>query len=355
MTGKAKELLPMDRKFLFDIGHPAHVHLFRNFISYLEEENVPFVVTSRKKDLTTLLLDHYEIEHEVVSKQAFSWTGQLIEFFLRTARICLLHRKHRFTHAIGTSVSIGYLSLLTAGKVASFNFCEDDDDVIPLQALLSYPFSTCIVNPQGIRHRRWAAKRLLLPTFHELAYLHPNRFKADPRVLAKYGLKNGDFIIMRLSSLKAHHDRNEQGISPDLVLAIRDIAGLIPVIESRELGNGQTIDPWDMHHLLAFSRLLVSDSQTMTIEAAILGTPSIRISSFKNRLSCLDEVEANLEYVRSYFPSQIEEILEAVKESLKTNLSAAETQKSRMRFLESKLDYTDWMIQRLVLERQIDD
>ena len=335
---------PIREKILFDIGHPAHVHLFRNFISYLEKNDISYVVTSRRKDLTTLLLDYYEIEHEVISKQTFSWVGQLIEFFLRTVRIYFLHRKHRFTLAAGTSVSIGYLTLLTAGRVKSFNFCEDDDDVIPLQALLSYPFSTWIVNPESIRHTRWAAKRVLLPTLHELAYLHPDHFTPDPEVLTKYGLKRGDFLIMRLSSLKAHHDRNEEGISSDLVSNLRETAGPLVIIESRELADGQNIDPWDMHHLLAFCRLLVSDSQTMTIEAALLGTPTIRISSFKNRLSCLEEIEHELDYARSFLPNQTDAILQAVVESVRGDTSKADTAKARDRFLESKLDLTHWMI-----------
>ncbi len=339
---------PINKKFLFDVGHPAHVHLFRNLIADLRANDIPYLVTSRQKEMTTLLLDHYGIEHRVISKQADSRVGQLMEFFLRTARIWLLHRKHRFTHALGTSVSIGYLSLFTAGRVKSINFCEDDDDVIPLQALLAYPFSTLIVHPFSVRYKRFVEKRVLVPSFHELAYLHPNNFTPDLKVLRKYNLKEDGFLIMRLSSLKAHHDRSAQGISSDLAADIRRIAGSIAVIESRELGDGHIIDPWDMHHLLAFSRVLVSDSQTMTVEAALLGTPSIRISSFKNRLSCLDEIENSLEYAASYFPDQTEEILVKLEEILSPSFSAGDVEQGRQRFLRSKIDFTEWMLNRFV-------
>jgi len=341
---------PKTRKFLFDIGHPAHVHLFRNLIAYLKENELPYVVTSRQKDLTGQLLDHYGIPHRVLSKQRHSLPGQAIEFLLRTARIYFLHRKYRFTHALGTSVSIGYLSLFTAGHVKSLNFSEDDDDVIPIQAFLSYPFSTWIVNPTSIRHRRWTSKRILLPTYHELAYLHPNHFSPDLKILQKYNLEKQGFLIMRLSSLKAHHDRNEAGISTNLASEIRDVAGPIIVIESRETLNGQRIDPWDMHHLLAFARVLVSDSQTMTIEAALLGTPSIRISTFKDRLSCLDEIEAALDYTSSFFPNQTDDILEAIENILENDASPNDLQQIRYRFLESKLDLTNWMVNRIVRE-----
>jgi predicted glycosyltransferase len=47
----------------------------------------------------------------------------------------------------------------------------------------------------------------------------------------------------------------------------------------------------DMHHILAFASLLVSDSQSMSVEAAMLGTPSIRFSSFAGKISVLQELE----------------------------------------------------------------
>ena len=37
------------------------------------------------------------------------------------------------------------------------------------------------------------------------------------------------------------------------------------------------IDPSDMHHALAFASLYIGDTQTMAAEAAVLGTPSIRL------------------------------------------------------------------------------
>ena len=45
-----------------------------------------------------------------------------------------------------------------------------------------------------------------------------------------------------------------------------------------------SIDPKDIHHILFFADIFISDSQTMTAEAAVLGTPSIRYNDFVGRL-----------------------------------------------------------------------
>lgn len=328
---------------LIDVGHPAHVHLFRNFAAHLQKHGIPFLIASRDKDLTNSLLEHYGLNYVTISRQADTLSGQFLEFLLRTFRILKLHLRYRFTLALGTSVSIGYLSLFTLGKVQSYNFCEDDDDAIPLQANLAYPFSTKIVNPDCIRFTRWTSKRVLLPTFHELAYLHPDNFTPDVDVPRKYGLEPGRYVILRLSSLKAHHDRNEKGITPALLNKIKESIGDLRLLESKELAARQHIAPWEMHDVLAFSKLIISDSQTMTIEAALLGTPSIRISTFKNRLSCLQEIEGRLTNALSFHPNSTQAILNAVRESVELNCGYRSRNGVVDWIRSEKIDLAAWM------------
>ncbi len=51
------------------------------------------------------------------------------------------------------------------------------------------------------------------------------------------------------------------------------------------------INPAEMQDVLADSSMLISDSQSMTMEAAMLGVPSIRFSDFAGRISVLEELE----------------------------------------------------------------
>ncbi len=38
-------------RILVDIGHPAHVHFFKNFIWEMEKRGHEFIVTARDKDV----------------------------------------------------------------------------------------------------------------------------------------------------------------------------------------------------------------------------------------------------------------------------------------------------------------
>ena len=52
-------------KILIDIGHPAHVHLFRNMIKQLHIDGHKLQITARDKEVTFKLLNYYKIDFTV--------------------------------------------------------------------------------------------------------------------------------------------------------------------------------------------------------------------------------------------------------------------------------------------------
>ena len=52
-------------RILFDMGHPAHVHFFKNAIWELEKQGHEVKVTARDKDVTLELLEAYGIPYEI--------------------------------------------------------------------------------------------------------------------------------------------------------------------------------------------------------------------------------------------------------------------------------------------------
>ena len=50
-------------KIFIDIGHPAHVHYFRNFIKIMEKNGHHFLILARDKEITQELLNHYKIPY----------------------------------------------------------------------------------------------------------------------------------------------------------------------------------------------------------------------------------------------------------------------------------------------------
>ena len=52
------------RKIIFDVGHPAHVHLFRNAIGILAEIGCEIKIVARPQEITLDLLRAYNLEYE---------------------------------------------------------------------------------------------------------------------------------------------------------------------------------------------------------------------------------------------------------------------------------------------------
>jgi len=331
-----------ERSVLFDIGHPAHVHLFKNFIRYLKERRHNVIVVSRDKDVTNDLLKHYKIDSISLSTAGTGPLGLLGELTRRDFKIFKLHKKYHFEFAFGTSYSIAHLSALY--KVRSFVFEEDDDDIVPVFTVLTYPFATGIVVPSCLRYKKWSKKRIVHDSYHELAYLHPGNFSPDAAVLKYYGLTPRNYIIVRNSALKAHHDFKIKGLIGETWDRVQNLIKDYTLVSSRENIKDQKIKPWDMHNLLAFSKMLISDSQSMTMEAAALGVPSIRYNSFVGRIAVLEEMEHKYGLTYGYRPGQEDKMLAKVNELLKERNFFDEWQTKRNIMLKEKINFLEWLI-----------
>ncbi|MDY0362863.1 MAG: DUF354 domain-containing protein [Desulforegulaceae bacterium] len=338
-------------KVLFDIGHPAHVHLFKNFILYLIKHEHDIKVVSRKKDVTEALLDYYNIKHIPVSKPGKNILKMFLELIKRNIFIYRLNRKNNFDFAFGTSFSIGPISFIS--RMKSFNFTEDDDKIIPLYVYLTYPFSTKIINPSCLIFKKWKEKRVLHSSYHELAYLHPNNFKPDVKILEKYNLKPYEYIIIRFSSLSAYHDFGIKGFADNVLIEIEEKFKSYQKVISREDSKTHSIDPWDMHNVLAFSKMIITDSQTMTMEASVLGVPSIRYNSFVGKISCLAELELKYGLTYGFLPSKDEfKMLKKIDELLSNKNLKEDWIIKRDKMLSEKCDFNNWLIQFFEVERR---
>ena len=332
-------------RLLFDIGHPAHIHLFRRFIRYLQEKTPhQVIITARDKDLNKILLNHYHFKFYLTPSFRSGILSNLSELVYRDAFLFRLHQKYRFNLAIGTSANLGHLTFLTGIK--SFNFVTDDDAVIPQLSWVDYPYVTRLIHPDCVQFRNRKHKRIVHPSYHALAFLHPNHFKPDPKIPEKYGLSPYEYILIRRSALRAFHDHKFARSNPiwkQVKAHIKDF----PLLISRENDPDFEISPWDMHHILAFSKCIISDSQAMTAEAAVLGVPAFIYSRLAGRLGYLRELEHTYHLIHGYHPgpdddrfiSDIGVFLERSSKDIQS-----EWQSRRMKMLADKVDLSEWMI-----------
>ena len=252
---------------------------------------------------------------------------------------------------IGTSAEISHVGKLL--KIPSCVVNEDDFDAVPLFAKLAYPWASHILAPTPCKVGKWEKNRIKYESYHELAYLHPKNFLPSQEKVKSLILK-GDFFLLRFASLKAHHDSGIAGITKGICADIIDILsphGQIFISSERELEPEFekyriNINPNDMHHALKYARMYIGDSQTMTAEAAVLGTPAIRFNDFVGRLGYLDELEFQYELTYGIQTKEPKKLMEKIIQLLERPNLTTEWKKRQEKMLSEKIDlaaFMSWM------------
>jgi predicted glycosyltransferase len=338
-------------RILFDLGHPAHVHLFRNVIRKLQSNGHSVIITIRDKDITAKLLDIYGFTYTKVSKARKSNLGLFYELMQHNLGVLNIANRHKSQLLIGTSVSVAHVAKLIGAK--SLVFSEDDASVAKTFSRLTYPFADAIITPDCIEED-YGTKHFKYAGYQKLAYLHPKYFYPDPSIKCKLGLNHHQFyFIIRLVSLTASHDRGEKGINFDALIRIIEKLsenGRVFITSENTLPKeleiyGYKLDPTDIHDALYYSNFFIGDSQSMAVEAAILGVPSIRINSFAKRISVLQELEHKYELCSSFFPSQEEDYLDLIDKWIKTNDLHEKWKLKKEKMLAEKIDVAAWIIE----------
>jgi uncharacterized protein len=336
-------------KVLFDIVHPAHVHFFKHMIRGLEKRGHETRIVARDKDVTNALLDRLGFRYETVGrpkKSLFGMAGELLRRDLVLARVA---RKFR-ADLIVTRNPAG----AQAGRLLGIRsvFDTDDGKAAGIHFQAAAPFAHVITTPDCL-DEDYGPRHVKYPGYKQSAYLHPNHFTPDRSVLAALGLRPGErYFIVRFVAMGASHDVGESGLTLEAKRALIDkLRGRGRVFVSSEGALPDefaplkfSLAPDRLHDALAFADLLIGDSQTMSAEAAVLGTPSLRVSSWSGRLALLSEVEQRYGLTFAYTPSRVAELIRhldgwlahpSLRESLADN---------HRRLLADKVDMAAWFI-----------
>lgn len=338
-------------KILIDIGHPAHVHLFRNFIFEIKKKGHKVIVTIKDIPIVKKLLKLYSIDFIEVGKKSDSFFGKLFNQFKYNKKIYNIVKMEKIDYGVGSSISIPHVSFFT--KMKSFVFDDDDSSVESFVSILIRPFTDHFVSPDCLAHDRNLKRDVIYAGYHELAYLHPNRFISNPYVLTELDLFENDiFFIIRFNSFKAYHDIGIKGLSLDQKIKLIELLkpyGKILITTERgiepELAEYQLkISPEKIHSLLYYATMFIGDSQTMTSEAAVLGTPAVKCNSFAGKLSVPNEIEKRYGLCFSFQPEKFPHMINKIKELLNLpNLKKTWAEK-RAKLISEKIDVTSFLV-----------
>jgi uncharacterized protein len=338
-------------KILFDIGHPAHVHVFKNAIRDLRLRGHEITIVTKDKEVTIDLLKKFGFDYINLGKPGKGLFGKAHSLIYFDYKLYKIAQKIKPDLLIGMgSPYLGHVSRLIQKPHISFW----DTENAGLLIFLTYPFANTICTPSCFL-KSLGDRQVLYQGYKELAYLHPQQFTPDPSVLDELGLsKNEIFIIVRFISWAASHDVGLKGVS-DPVQMVKELEKFGRVFVSSETvpdkkleKNKLKITPEKFHSLLAFSQLYIGEGGTIATEAAILGTPAIHIESDSHGIATGCNIgnfrELRDKYGLMFFYPDEKAALNKAKEILSDPNSKLEWQKKRERLLKDKIDVTAWMI-----------
>jgi predicted glycosyltransferase len=335
-------------RVIVDIGHPAHVHFFKNTIWNLEKKGHKVMVVSRDKDVVVQLLNAYGIPHTVISKVKPGKIHLIEEMFVREYKLLQISKK------FNPDVLMGILSPNTA-QVAwtlhkkSVIFNDTEHAVIAQK--ITYPFCDVICTPSCYLKDE-GQKQIRYSGYHELAYLHPSYFTPRPEILKELGVEMDEpFTILRFISWGAHHDVGHHGIENKLVL-VKELEKFGKVFITSEGPLEREFEkyrikvaPEKIHHLLHYATLYVGEGATMAVECALLGTPSIYVSTLAGTMGNFSELQEKYGLLFNY--SSSEEALSKALELIKDPELKKKWSLKRASLLKDKIDVTGFMIKLL--------
>jgi uncharacterized protein len=199
-------------------------------------------------------------------------------------------RKFKPDIVTGMGVYDAFTSFLLRARCIEFEDSEPNANKMSysIQFKLYLPFVDAIITPESFRDDL-GKKQIRVNSFKELAYLHPNCYRPDESIKGLLGLKGYEkYVLLRFNAFDAVHDFGIKGFSDnDKIRLVRELEKYAKIFISSEVGIPDEIKDHVMkipksriHDAIYYAWLLVTDTQTMTTEAAILGTPAIRCNHF---------------------------------------------------------------------------
>lgn len=336
-------------RVLIDIGHPAHVHFYKNTIKELKDRGHEVLVTARDKDVAINLLKAYKIDFIPVGKIGNTKLDLINEWIKRDYEIFKIARKFQPDVLMGMlNPCAGHSAKLLGKKCFIFN----DSEVVNSTAMITYPFTDIIFTPSNFG-KDLGNKQVRINGYKELAYLHPDHFVPNTDVFDKLDINENDrYIVMRFVAWKAGHDIKRKGFDLDTkVHFVKELEKHAKVYISSESKLEEELEayrisiaPEKMHDFLFYAQMLVGDSQTMTTEAAVLGTPAVRCNSFVGVDDMANFIELEEKYELIFNFNEHEKALSKAIELIQIPDIKEQWKKKRDSLLKDKVDVSAFMV-----------
>lgn len=328
-------------KVLIDIGHPAHVHYFRNLISLLKERDYEIMVIARDRYPILDLLDTYGVAYYSRGKGSNTKIGKLIYLFI--GNLNNLYRSLIFNPDLLISHGGTYTAFISWLLRKKSITTEDTEHAVNSHKL-ALPFTTYMMTPSFFK-KNLGKKQVRFNSFMELAYLHPTYFKPNKKVLHKYKLVAKKYILFRFVDWKAHHDNVTKILSDKDKIEIVNFTAKFatPIISSEgtlpdKISEYEIhIEPEDFHSLLHFAALHIGEGATTASESVLVGTPAIYINPLK-----VSNIDLQATYGLAFHLLDKNEIMKCAERILNEDINEYTTKWKHL--LDENIDFTEYLL-----------
>lgn len=331
-------------RILIDIGHPAHIHYFKNCAQLLTEKGVEFLFVVRERDSTIELIQSTGFNYVSRGKGKKGLFNKLLGIPLIDYKLFKI--AHNFKPDMFLSFSSPYAAHV-ATLMRKPHIAFDDTEHAKFEHLLCRPFTDVILSPSCYSAKLWK-NQILFDSFMEFCYLHSNYFKPDKNVLGDIGIDEGEkFCVLRFISWDANHDVGQYGLSyQEKVRLVEELSKECRVLISSEeeldkkLQKYQLkIHPKDLHSILYYASLYVGEGGTTASEAVVLGTPAIYINSLNAGLFDEEQKRGLLFHINTF-----DDILKTSHMVLTDKEFGNDFMRNWQKLLKSKIDPTAFLV-----------
>ena len=267
---------------------------------------------------------------------------------LRTIyRLYKYTQKKKYDLFITDDLLVFFTKILNVPSIAF----TDDDIAITKQFSIILSRATYILAPEITDLKKFNYKKIGFNGYKELAYLHPNTFTPDKEIIRAINPNLERYFILRLVSLTASHDVAMKGISNKQVerlIKLLETKGKVYISAERELPDQfkkykLRISPEKILHVLFYADLFIGDSQTMTSEAALLGTPAFRCNDFVGKIGVMDEKETKYGLSFNYLPKDFASMYAKLARVISEDNFKKKFKEKRRKMLSDKIDLSKFM------------
>ncbi len=327
---------------------PAQIHFYKNIIDQLEGEGHEVFILARDYGDTLELLEEMKIPYHLFSRPPASKAGKVLGFpkELLDAFLAL----HRWGADIVTGFGMYEAFISAVLRIPCVAFTDSEYSVnsksYVIQFKLASPFLDAVVTPKKYKDNL-GFKHIKVNSYKELAYLHQRYYVPNKDIYGMLGIPEFDeYVLLRFNAFDAVHDYGITGFGENDKIELTSVLSKYAhVFISSEMVLPHDLDKYQLHvqknrihDVLYYAKLLVTDTQTMTTEAALLGTPAVRCNAFVgiHDMSNFEELEHDYGLIYNFRDPQ--EAINKADELMKMNDLKERWAEKRQMMLSEKED-----------------